>query len=98
MGGYKFSSLLQSARDMRDALTAEVADKHDSIRALRREQQALEEQCRQIDKQAHFKDDIIKELRKEIRNIKKVKIYALSIVVLSLSDFKICSDLQNVFY
>lgn len=81
MGGYKFSSLLQSARDMRDALTAEVADKHDSIRALRREQQALEEQCRQIDKQAHFKDDIIKELRKEIRNIKKVRIYGLSIII-----------------
>lgn len=64
--------MLQSTRDMREALTAEVADKHDSIRALRRENQNLEEQCRQIDKQAHFKDDIIKELRKELRAVKKV--------------------------
>lgn len=55
---------------MRDALTAEVADKHDIILSLRREVQQLEEQCRQIDKQALFKDDIIKELRKEIKQLK----------------------------
>ncbi|XP_044736634.1 myosin-8-like [Chrysoperla carnea] len=66
--------LQKSARDMREALTAEVADKHDSIRALRRENQNLEEQCRQIDKQAHFKDDIIKELRKELRAVKKCEL------------------------
>lgn len=60
--------------DMRDALTAEVADKHDVIITLRRDIQLLEEQCKRADQQTHFKDDIIKELRKEIKQHKqKVK-------------------------
>lgn len=52
---------------MREALTAEVADKHDSLINLRHECQQLEERCRQADKQTHFKDDIIKEMRKELK-------------------------------
>lgn len=55
---------------MREALTAEVADKHDNIVALRRECQLLEERCRQADKQTHFKDDIIKEMRKELKQLR----------------------------
>jgi hypothetical protein len=62
-----FCFLLQSAKDMREALTAEVADKHDQILALRREVQLLEQRCRQADMQTHFKDDIIKEMRKDIK-------------------------------
>ncbi|PNF22135.1 hypothetical protein B7P43_G06810 [Cryptotermes secundus] len=58
----------QSAKDMRAALTGEVADKHDRILALRREIQLLEERCRQADMQTHFKDDIIKEMRKDIKD------------------------------
>lgn len=57
--------------DMRDALTAEVADKHDVIVTLRRDIQLLEDQCRRADQQTHFKDDIIKELRKEIKHYKQ---------------------------
>lgn len=60
----------QSMLDMRDALTAEVADKHDTILCLRREVHMLEEQCRKADQQTSFKDDIIKELRKEIKQLK----------------------------
>lgn len=83
-------------RDMRDALTAEVADKHDIILSLRREVQQLEEQCRQIDKQALFKDDIIKELRKEIKQLKS-QVCAISLTkwcgskVILLLLFKIMS-------
>lgn len=56
--------------DMRNALTIEVAEKHDVILSLRRDVQQLEEQCRQCNKQTQFKDDIIKELRKEIKQLK----------------------------
>lgn len=52
---------------MRAALTAEVAEKHDQVLGLRRDVQHLEEKLRQADMQTHFKDDIIKELRKEIK-------------------------------
>ncbi|KAF2903683.1 hypothetical protein ILUMI_02478, partial [Ignelater luminosus] len=56
-----------SMLDMRNALTIEVAEKHDIILNLRRDVQQLEEQCRQSNKQTQFKDDIIKELRKQIK-------------------------------
>lgn len=45
------------------ALTAQVAEKHDQTVLLRREVAQLEEKL----KQTHFKDDIIKELRKEVK-------------------------------
>ncbi|XP_021942420.1 leucine-rich repeat and coiled-coil domain-containing protein 1-like isoform X2 [Zootermopsis nevadensis] len=57
----------QSAKDMRKALTAEVADKHDQNLALRREIQLLEERYRQADMQTHFRDVIIKEMRKDLK-------------------------------
>lgn len=53
------------------ALTTEVAEKHDQAQELRRCVGVLEEQLRQADKQTHFKDDIIKELRKELKSLKK---------------------------
>lgn len=58
-------------KDMRDALTSEVAEKHDVIVMLKHDIQHLEEQCRRADQQTHFKDDIIKELRKEIKLLKQ---------------------------
>lgn len=63
--------MLKSMVEMRDALTAEVAEKHDVVLSLRRDIQLLEEQCRTADQQTHFKDDIIKELRKEIKQYKQ---------------------------
>lgn len=57
--------------DMRNALTEEVACKHDMISALKKDIQQLEERCVQADKQTAFKDDIIKELRKEIKHLKQ---------------------------
>ncbi|GJQ86609.1 hypothetical protein Trydic_g7841 [Trypoxylus dichotomus] len=62
--------LKKSMLEMRDALTAEVAEKHDAILCLRREVHLLEDQCRKAEQQTHFKDDIIKELRKEIKQLK----------------------------
>nr|CAD7425337.1 unnamed protein product [Timema monikensis] len=59
-----------SAHDMRTALTAEVAEKHDQILAYRRECQQMEELVRQADMQTHFKDDIIREMRKDIKMLR----------------------------
>uniref|UniRef100_A0A1B6C3R4 Uncharacterized protein n=1 Tax=Clastoptera arizonana TaxID=38151 RepID=A0A1B6C3R4_9HEMI len=57
----------KNARDMRAALTAEVAEKHDQILALKREVLHLEDQLRKADMQTHFKDDIIKKLREDVK-------------------------------
>lgn len=57
--------------EMRDALTAEVAEKHDIILSLKHDILRLEEQCLQINKHAQFKDDIIKELRKEVKQLRQ---------------------------
>lgn len=56
---------------MRDALTTEVAEKHDIIVSLKYDILRLEEQCRQVNKHAQFKDDIIKELRREVKQLKQ---------------------------
>lgn len=69
--------------DMRDALTAEVAEKHDTILNLRRDLQQLEEQCQQTEKQTLFKDDIIKELRKELKQLKQVRMHAFKMLLLT---------------
>lgn len=57
--------------DMRQVLTEEVASKHDQIIFLKRELQTIEETCSQAEKQIIFKDDIIKELRKDIKQLKQ---------------------------
>lgn len=57
-------------REIRDALTTEVAEKHDIIVMLRRDVENLEEQCRKADQQTYFKDEIIKELRREMKQLK----------------------------
>lgn len=56
---------------MRQALTEEVATKHDIILKLKRDCHELEERCIQADKQTAFRDDIIKGLRKEIKQLKQ---------------------------
>lgn len=53
----------------------EVAEKHDQILRLKTEVNQLEENLRQANMQTHFKDDVIKELRRECRNLLVSKIY-----------------------
>ncbi|KAG5893696.1 hypothetical protein JTB14_017804 [Gonioctena quinquepunctata] len=69
------NTLQQEMVDMRQALTEEVASKHDVILKLKRDLQELEERCIQADKQTAFRDDIIKELRKEIKHLKQQVIH-----------------------
>lgn len=57
--------------DSQQALVEEIAAKHDQIMQLKRDCQQLEDRCIQADKQTAFKDDIIKELRKEIKQLKQ---------------------------
>ncbi|KAJ8916239.1 hypothetical protein NQ315_016378 [Exocentrus adspersus] len=57
--------------DNQQALVEEIAGKHDQIMQLKRDCQQLEERCIQADKQTAFRDDIIKELRKQIKQLKQ---------------------------
>lgn len=50
-------------------LAVEVAEKHDQIMQLKAEINRLEENLRQANMQTHFKDDVIRELRRECRNL-----------------------------
>lgn len=50
-------------------LAIEVADKHDQILRLKSEVNQLEDNLRQANMQTHFKDDVIKELRRDCRNL-----------------------------
>ncbi|XP_024946391.1 uncharacterized protein PFB0145c isoform X2 [Cephus cinctus] len=59
--------LEKESMESREVLTMEVAEKHDLVMALRKEVADLEEQCRHVNMQTHFKDDIIKEMRRELR-------------------------------
>jgi len=80
----------KNAKEIQTALTAEVADKHDQILALRKEVAQLEDQLRQADMQTHFKDDIIKELRKEVKvaRSKETLVEVLGIKERSLSHLE----------
>ncbi|CAG9814199.1 unnamed protein product [Phaedon cochleariae] len=64
-------ALQKNLIDVRQALTEEVASKHDTILKLKKDYQELEDRCIQADKQTAFRDDIIKELRKEIKQLKQ---------------------------
>lgn len=68
---YKYHYFLQSAVDTR-VLILEVAERHDVILKLKNEVNELEEKLKQKDTHIHFKDEIIKELRKEKNNLTKV--------------------------
>ncbi|XP_071448059.1 early endosome antigen 1-like [Hetaerina americana] len=62
------SDLEKASRETRDVLTNEVAAKHDQVLVLRGELGKLEEALHQACVQARFKDDIVKEMRQEIRS------------------------------
>lgn len=67
----EYNSLKEAMVDMRQVLTEEVASRHDQIILLKKEIQTLEDTCAQAEKQLIFKDDIIKELRKDIKQLKQ---------------------------
>lgn len=60
----------KSSKDERAALTAEVAEKHDEIRSLTEKNKQLENRCRDANMQTQLKDDIIKQMRKDIKQLK----------------------------
>lgn len=73
-------------------LALEVAEKHDQILKLKAEVNQLEENLRQANMQTHFKDDVIKELRRECRNLLVRK---KSRDVITMNDKKLLSCLQS---
>lgn len=65
------------------ALVMEVAEKHDSIVKYRNEINAMEEELKRKDVHIHFKDEIIRELRREC---KKVSIENATFIVSIVSN------------
>lgn len=57
--------------EMRVALTEEIARKHDTIAILRRDIYQLEKKNTDVLKETSLKDDIIRELRKELKKSKQ---------------------------
>ncbi|XP_015126857.1 uncharacterized protein LOC107048277 isoform X2 [Diachasma alloeum] len=63
--------LEKEALEAREALTLEVAEKHDQAIMLKDQMANLEDQYRQSAMQMQFKDDIIKEMRNQLKQIQK---------------------------
>ncbi|XP_059609459.1 putative leucine-rich repeat-containing protein DDB_G0290503 isoform X1 [Phlebotomus argentipes] len=63
---------LEKAASDTQVLVEEIAMKHDMIQKMRSDYGLLEEQMRQAGMQIHFKDDVIRELRREITALKKI--------------------------
>ncbi|CAD7079621.1 unnamed protein product [Hermetia illucens] len=55
------------------ALAFEVADKHDQMIELRNQVNSLEEELKKAHKKVQFKDNVIRELRREIKNSTKIE-------------------------
>lgn len=62
---------LQVAKDT-TALVFEIADKHDQILSLKGEIKLLEDQLRQAESKLLYKDELIKGLRRDCRELAKV--------------------------
>ena len=75
----------QESLETREALINEVAEKHDMGRSLRAEVATLTEQCRRADMLIQLKEDIIKGMRKELKQRPSTKARQLPDLVLSLS-------------
>lgn len=59
------------------ALALEVADKHDEVRELKRQVGCLEDEIQKATKKIQFKDDVIKELRNDLKRNAKVSKFKL---------------------
>ncbi|XP_011306193.1 A-kinase anchor protein 9 isoform X2 [Fopius arisanus] len=74
----KCISIQKEFAEGRESLTLEVAQKHDQIMNLKDKIENITEQCDQISKQMHFKDEIIKEMRSQLKQQKERKEIPLS--------------------
>lgn len=83
---YLIASYFQSAVDTR-VLVLEVAERHDIILKLKNEVNELEEKLKQMDNHIHFKDEIIKDLRKERNILSKVQYFYLKYETANRDDF-----------
>ncbi|XP_051165160.1 polyamine-modulated factor 1-binding protein 1-like isoform X2 [Leptopilina boulardi] len=65
----QLTALQKESLESKEALASEVAEKYDQVIVLRREIQELEDKCHHLSMQTQFKEDIIKDLRKELKQI-----------------------------
>ncbi|KAK0081062.1 hypothetical protein PV325_012876 [Microctonus aethiopoides] len=67
---HQLNKLDKESLESREALAIEVAGKHDTVMNLRQQVNKLEENGRQLQMQLHFKEDIIKNMRTEMKLLK----------------------------
>ena len=107
----KLTSSLQklqnASKDTRDALTAEVAERHDSLLKLKQDVKELEDKHREALATANHRGEVIKQLRDEIQTAEnRVNILAAMLIsFLRLPNFifgcvhHLCDDAsRNVDY
>ncbi|XP_066593770.1 interaptin-like isoform X2 [Prorops nasuta] len=106
----QLTNLNKESQETIEALANEIAEKHDTVMQLKKENATLEKQCRHANMQTHFKDDIIKKLRKENKQAafkdfpRRVRIDTSSCQERSVScsnkacDFKDDKDISNSFH
>lgn len=91
---YLIASYFQSAVDTR-VLVLEVAERHDIILKLKNEVNELEEKLKQMDNHIHFKDEIIKDLRKERNILSKVQhFYVKYETAINTIFFCVCKNIH----
>ncbi|KAK0179759.1 hypothetical protein PV327_005480 [Microctonus hyperodae] len=67
---HQLNKLDKESLESREALAIEVAGKHDTVMNLKQQVNKLEENGRQLQMQLHFKEDIIKNMRTEMKLLK----------------------------
>lgn len=73
-------TFLQEMADAKQALAEEVATKHDQVMLLKKDLQMMEEKCLQI----AFKEDIIRELRRELKQLKQQVSDIVATIIISV--------------
>ncbi|KAJ8865961.1 hypothetical protein PR048_033485 [Dryococelus australis] len=82
----------QHGKDVQAALAAEVAEKHDQVVQLRQRLNLMENDLQLSNMQTHFRDEIIKGMRKEVKRFKsQVSARGLGNCINSLRVFSECS-------
>ncbi|XP_043465093.1 polyamine-modulated factor 1-binding protein 1-like isoform X2 [Leptopilina heterotoma] len=71
----QLKALQKESLESKEALASEVAEKYDQVIILRREIQELEDKCHHLSMQTQFKEDIIKDLRKELKQISQKDVH-----------------------